>query len=293
MMLPLSRSHALGIMWLLGLLFVPAIVRAQEGAGRGLTPEDALDVRTVRIQDVSENGTWIAATVQRHRDRLGIDHERFGDPTYVAPSLNEVLVVNTRSGETHSLFDSPVIASTFSWSPDGSRLAFIVYVDNAFRLMLYDVERDELKIVDPRSNLEIASNSALEWRPDGEAVLMGFRPDGWAEESRSAYLALTEGPIVVQDSENDFLSWDAVRKASADMIIAIVTLSDGAVREIAPVAPVQQPQFSEDGSFLTYMTANRLRTSYERADGTEYEIFQVDLLLDLFLSYLPLVYNVM
>ena len=277
MILPLFQSRALGITWVLGLLFVPAIVRAQEGAARGFTPEDALDVRTVRIQDVSENGTWIAATVQRHRDRLDIDHERFGDPTYVAPSLNEVLVVNTRSGEKHSLFDSPVIASTFSWSPDGSRLAFIAHVDNAFRLMLYDVERDELKIVDPRSNLEIASNSALDWRPDGGAVLVGFRPEGWAEEARSAYRALTEGPIVVQDSENDFLSWDAVRKASADVIIAIVTLSDGAVREIVPVAPVQQPQFSEDGSFITYMAANRLRTSYERADGTEYEVFQVDL----------------
>ena len=273
----LPRSHALGTSLLLGLLLAPPMVQAQQRTGRAFTPEDALDVRTARIQDVSDDGAWVAATVQRHRDRLNVDHERFGDPTYVSPSLNEVLVVSTRTGEERSLFDNPVVARAFSWSPDGSRLAFFAHVDGAFRLMLYDVGGGRLRTVDLHANLEIASNSPLEWRPDDGAVLIGLRPKAWAEESRRAYLALTEGPIVVQDSENDFLAWDAVRKRSADMITAIVTLSDGAVREIVPEAPVQQPQFSEDGSFVTYMVATRLRTSYERAKGTEYEIFQLDL----------------
>ena len=273
----LSRSHALGISLLVGLLLAPAMVWAQERAGRAFTPEDALDVRTARIQDVSDHGAWIVATVQRHRDRLYVDHERFGDPTYVSPSLTEVLIVSTRTGEERSLFDSPVVTSAFAWSPDGSRLAFFAHVDGAFRLMLYDAGRGQLSTVDLRTNLEIASSSPLDWRPDGEAVLVGLRPEGWADESRRAYLALTEGPIVVQDSENDFLAWDAVRKRSAEVITAVVTLSDGAVRQIVPVAPVQQPQFSQDGSFVTYMVATRLRTSYERADGTEYEIFQLDL----------------
>ena len=273
----LSRSHALGTSLLVWLLLAPAMVRAQERGGRAFTPEDALDVRTARIQDVSDDGAWLVATVQRHRDRLDVDHERFGDPTYVSPSLSEVLVVSTRSGEEHSPFDSPVVARAFSWSPDGSRLAFFAHVEDAFRLMLYDAGRDQLRTVDLRTNLELASSSPLDWRPDGEAVLVGLRPEGWADESRRAYLALTEGPIVVQDSDNDFLGWDAVRKRSADVITAVVTLSDGAVRHIVPVAPVQQPQFSQDGSYVTYMVATRLRTSYERADGTEYEIFQLDL----------------
>jgi len=273
----LSRSYTLDMLVFLGLLLTTSIAQAQQSTGRAFTPEDALDVRTVRIQDVADDGVWIAATVQRHRDRLNIDHERFGDPTYVSPSSSEVIVVNARTGEERSLFADPVVASALSWSPDGSRLALFVHVADAFRLMFYDVGQERLNVVDLQTHLEIASNSPLEWRPDGEAVLVGLRPDGWAEESRNEYLALTEGPIVVQDSDGDFLSWDAVRKRSADMTTASVTLSDGAVREIVPVAPVQQPQFSEDGSFVTYMVANRLRTSYERADGTEYEIFQLDL----------------
>ena len=273
----LPRSHALVTSFLVGLTLAPPVALAQQRTGRAFTPEDALDVRTARIQDVSDDGAWIAATVQRHRDRLNVDHERFGDPTYVSPSLAEVLVVNTRTGAERSLFDSPLVARGFSWSDDSSRLAFFANVDGAFQLILYDAGQGRLTTVDLRTDLEIASNSPLDWRPDGQAVLVGLRPEGWAEDSRRAYLAMAEGPIVVQDSDNDFLAWDAVRKRSADMITATVTLSDGAVREIVPEGPVQQPQFSEDGSFVTYMVANRLKTSYERAKGTEYEIFQLDL----------------
>ncbi len=273
----LPRSRALVTSLLVGLLLAPSVALAQARTGRAFTPDDALDVRTVRIQDVSEDGSWIAATVQRHRDRLNVDHERFGDPTYVSPSLAEVLVVNTRTGEEQSLFDTPLVARAFSWSDDNSQLAFFAFVGDAFQLMLYDAGGGRLRTVDLHGELEIASNSPLDWRTDGSAVLVGLRPEGWAEESRNAYLAMAEGPIVVQDSDNDFLAWDAVRKRSADMITVAVTLSDGAVREIVPEAPVQQPQFSADGSFVTYMVANRLKTSYERAKGTEYEIFQLDL----------------
>ncbi len=273
----LPRSRALVTSFLVGLVLVPSAALAQDRTGRAFTPEDALDVRTARIQDVSEDGAWIAATVQRHRDRLNVDHERFGDPTYVSPSLAEVLVVDTRTGEERSLFDKRLVARAFSWSDDSSRLAFFAHVDDAFQLMLYDAGRDRLTTVALRTELEISSSSPLDWSPDGSAVLVGFRPEGWADESRSAYLAMAEGPIVVQDSANDFLAWDAVRKRSADMITATVTLSDGAVREIVPEAPVQQPQFSQNGSYVTYMVATRLKTSYERAKGTEYEIFQLDL----------------
>ena len=273
----LSRSHTLVTSFLVGLTLAPSVVLAQEPTGRAFTPEDALDVRTVRLQDVSDDGVWIASTVQRHRNRLDVDHERFGDPTYVSPSRVEVLVVNTRTAEQRSLFDAPLVAGGFTWSDDATRLAFLAQVEGAFRLMIYEVERGRLESVDLRTDLELASNSPVDWHPDGSAVLVGLRSAGWSEESRRAYLAMAEGPIVVQDSDNDFLAWDAVRKRSADMITAIVTLPDGGVREIVPEAPVQRPQFSADGSFITYTIANRLRTSYVRAKGTEYEIFQIDL----------------
>ena len=258
---------------LLALLLMPLSAQAQ--ATRAFTPEDALNVRTPRIQDVSEDGRWVAVTVQRHRDRLNVDHQRFGDPTYVSPSLGEVVVVDTRSGDQRSLFGAALVSRAFAWEPDGSRLAFMTYVGEAFHLMIYDAERGDLSEVRLRSDLEIASNSPLEWRPGANTVLVGVRPAGWAEASRQAYLDLAEGPIVVQESEDDFLAWDAVRNRSADMITALVSLDGGEVREILGETPIQAPRFSEDGSFVTYLAAKRLRTSYERGEGTEYEIFQL------------------
>ena len=73
-------------------------------SGRPFTTEDALDVRTVRVADVTKDGRWIAATVQTRRDRSGVDHFRYGDPTYVAPSLGELLVVVSHAGEARSVF---------------------------------------------------------------------------------------------------------------------------------------------------------------------------------------------
>ncbi|SVE55930.1 uncharacterized protein METZ01_LOCUS508784, partial [marine metagenome] len=47
--------------------------------------------------------------------------------------------------------------------------------------------------------------------------------------------------------------------------------------QILPEQPVIEPKFSQNGQFLAYTTATRLRTSYLRSQGTEYEIFKLDL----------------
>ena len=60
---------------------------AQQRPGRAFTIDDALNVRSSRIEDVSKDGRWVALTVRVRRDALGVDNARYGDPTYVAPSL--------------------------------------------------------------------------------------------------------------------------------------------------------------------------------------------------------------
>jgi len=49
------------------------------------TVDDMLDVSTVSIAALSDDGQWIAATSGSLRDRIGIDNHRFGDPTYIQP----------------------------------------------------------------------------------------------------------------------------------------------------------------------------------------------------------------
>ncbi|MDE2980284.1 MAG: prolyl oligopeptidase family serine peptidase [Gemmatimonadota bacterium] len=106
---------------------------------------------------------------------------------------------------------------------------------------------------------------------------MGLRPDGWAEEARAAFVALTEAPVIVQDSRNDFLAWDRVRNIAARQITALVSLGNGSVREIMSDAAPAGLGFSADGSYVTYSTATRTKTTYTRRDGTDYALFRLDL----------------
>jgi dipeptidyl aminopeptidase/acylaminoacyl peptidase len=80
---------------------------------------------------------------------------------------------------------------------------------------------------------------------------------------------MTEGPVVVQDSRDDFLDWDRVRNLADQETPALIRLSDGAVRELPEDVALREPRFSADGEWLTYEVARRRRTSYERAGGTE------------------------
>ena len=53
---------------------------------RPFTPEVALDVNLVSIAAVTDDGSRVAATVRTRRDRTDVDHQRFGDPTYISPA---------------------------------------------------------------------------------------------------------------------------------------------------------------------------------------------------------------
>lgn len=262
---------------LVALLAVTPPLAGQSGAGRSFTTEDALDVRAARIADVTRDGRWAVATVQTRRDRSGVDHFRFGDPTYVAPSTGELLVVDTESGAVRSLFRERVQVRVPSWSPDGSRLAFLRLQADGWRLVIHEPARDRTREVRLRTGKAVASGSPVVWSPDGTRILLTLRPEGWAAEARQAFLALTEGPVVVQDSRDDFLDWDRVRNMDRLQVPALVTVADGTVRELPETRPPGEPRFSADGGSLVYLATEPLRTSYTRADGTEYSVVRLPL----------------
>ena len=250
---------------------------------RPFTPEIALDVRGVGITAVTGDGARVAATVRTRRDRTGVDHQRYGDPTYISPTRVRLMVIDTRSGERTWVHEEPAQLRGFEWSPDGERLAYFAVEgggsggDGAYRLRIFDASTGRARTVALRTDREIASSSPLVWSPDGDEVLIGLRPDRWAAEARAAFVALTEAPVIVQDSRNEFLAWDRVRNIAARQITALVSLDDGGVREILADATPSGPTFSADGSYITYSTATRTKTSYTRRDGTEYELFRLAL----------------
>ena len=241
------------------------------------TPEVALDVSSVSIAAVTRDGSRVAATVRTRRDRTDVDHNRYGDPTYISPGSMRLMVIDTRTGTQTWVHDAPAQLRGFAWSPDGQRLAYFAVEDGEYRLRIFDAAAGTGRTVAVRTDREIASSSPLVWSPDGTRVLLGLRPDGWAGEARAAFVALTEAPVIVQDSRNDFLAWDRVRNIAARQITALVSTNDGTVEEILADVTPSDPGFAEDGSYITYATATRTKTSYTRRDGTEYELFRLGL----------------
>ena len=83
----------------LALLALPAAAFAQQAAGRPMGIDDALNIRTAQVADVSPDGRLIALTIRVRRDALLVDNARFGDPTYVAPAPAEFQLVDATTGK--------------------------------------------------------------------------------------------------------------------------------------------------------------------------------------------------
>ena len=249
------------------------LVPAQQG--NLLTPNTALDVMSGSVADATSDGRWLAVTVQSRRDRTDVDHMRFGDPTYVSPASTRVLLIETTSGDQEWLFGDPVQVRGLTWSPDDTQLGYFLMVGGQYQLRMYNIESGNTRSVSLGTTKEISSNSPLIWAPDGSSVLLSLRPEAWAEEARQAFAVMTSGPVVVQDSRNDFLAWDRVRNLASRQVAALVSVSSGSVEEILPEADVQGLRFGESGDFVTYTAVKPQKTAYERNEGTEYEILKL------------------
>ncbi|MGD8818172.1 MAG: hypothetical protein PVJ51_13375, partial [Acidobacteriota bacterium] len=268
------RTHRIVLPLLILTLALSAPAVAQQA--RRFSPEVALDVRNARIVDMTDDGSLIAVTVQTRRGRTDVDHQRYGDPTYLSPAGTRLMVIDTRSGAQTWVHEEPAQIRGFTFSPDGTRLGYFMAHDDRYELHIYDVAAASWTMPELQTNKEIASSSPLVWSPDGTKILVGLRPDGWREEASQAFWSVTEAPVIVQDSRNDFLAWDRVRNLSNRQDTALVDLSDFSVREVLTETPPQGLDFSADGSYLTYATSTPTKTSYTRRDGTEYALFRLD-----------------
>ncbi len=255
----------------------PTTMRAQQPQGRAFTLDDALTVRSARIEDVSRDGRWIALTTRLRSDAFGVDHARYGDPTYVAPSLAEFTLIDATTGKSLAILPGKVDVRGATFSRDGSRLAFFQRKDDGYTLNVVDVAAKRNRVVPLKTARAVASNSPLVWAPDGKSLLVALRPDGWAAGARASFLQLTEGSIVVQDASLPFLSWDSLRTVGSRQIPAVVTLANGAVREVVGEVDMRSPQFTADGASIVYSVATPRKTSYDNKTGTDYGVFHLQL----------------
>ena len=241
---------------------------------------DSLRAKSFSPQAITKDGRFIAGVISMRKDRLGTDHKRYRDPTYISPRPVEVVILDTESQKTHSLFKGKVQVRSLSWSPDGKTLAFFLRKGDQFYLQTYDRENRKLKEINLKTQKNIATNSFLIWMNDSASLLLVLREERWEEKSRQIFKEATVGPIIVYDSREPFLKWDVIRDQAQLQVPAKVNLKTRTVKELLPESRYSNVRLAKDDSFLTYVETFPTKTeygqNYYRQGGREYEHFQLN-----------------
>jgi dipeptidyl aminopeptidase/acylaminoacyl peptidase len=255
----------------LAALPIPAKAFQSSGPAR-FTVDDMLDAVNVSIADLSDDGRWLAATAGSLGDRIGIDNHRFGDPTYVAPSLVDVLIVETRSGQARKLFPAKTQVRGIKWSPDASRLALFVLKGGAFEPVIWERATGKFTTVRLPESKDAAENAELEWSPDGAQLLVAARNDQWRKRAAEQFQNETRGPVVVHSSKEPFLAWENLRRMSVLRSLYGYDLRRGQAREILPEIKLSSYDLSQDGAFITYSEDITKKTDYDVIGGAENQV---------------------
>jgi dipeptidyl aminopeptidase/acylaminoacyl peptidase len=253
----------------------PAHVRAEQGPSQGaaeFTVDDMLDIVNASISDLSRDGRFVAIAESSLRDRIGIDNSRFGDPTYVAPSLSLILVLDTQTGRSQRLFPDRKQVHGLKWSPDGSRLAFLTLNGGTFEPTIWDRASGKLSPVPVPKGKDVSDNAVLQWTPDGKLLLFSLNTDEWRKEAAERFKYETRGPIVDHSSKEPFLAWLDLRRMSALRSIAAHELQTGTTRELVPETRVNSYEVPDEASFLTYYKDITKKTDYDVIGGTDSQV---------------------
>ncbi|MBS3819031.1 S9 family peptidase [bacterium] len=234
------------------------------------TIDDYFQVRSMRVADMSEDGTWLACTLRTRADRLPRNNYRYGDPTYVAPFQMKVMVINTQTGKNQEVFNRKKQVRGLTWSPDGKKLAFFHKKEKNYHLTLWKRETGELETLDIPH--KIASDSYLNWSPDGEKLYFAVRSSDWREKTSEMFQSATKGPIIIHDSEKPFLMWEKIRRRSLLKVPVVWDREEGVLNRMLPEIPLVSLQFSKDGTFLVYEKDVTEETSYKVIFGKRKEL---------------------
>ncbi len=262
---------SLAIAFVLALTSLPLQVSAQAGSS-AFTVDDLLDVANVNLADLSDDGRWLAATSGTLRDRIGIDNHRFGDPTYIAPALVDVWLIDTQSAGSQKLFRDKRQVRGLRWSPDGNRLALFVLKGDVFEPTIWERASGKMVSVTLPPGKQPADNAELEWSRDGSQLLLALRNDAWRQKAAERFAYETTGPVVVHSSKEPFLAWEDLRRMSALRSLAAYDVRTAQIRELLPETKLGSYDLSEDGSFITYSEDITKKTDYDVIGGTENQI---------------------
>ncbi len=257
--------------WIATLTLIPSFVSTAQNQ-QAFTVDDLLDVTNVSVADISDDGRWIAATSASLRDRIGIDNSRFGDPTYFAPSNTDVLVIDAQTGKPQKLLKEKRQVRQMKWSPDGNRLAMLVFNGEQFEPAIWERASAKLQPIKLPESKMVAGNTELTWTPAGDQLLLTLRPAEWRKQAHERFLAETKATVVVHSTKEPFLAWEDMRRMAALRSLAAYDAKSGETREVVAQTKLNSYDLSEDGSLLTYQEDITKKTDYDVIFGSENQV---------------------
>jgi dipeptidyl aminopeptidase/acylaminoacyl peptidase len=263
-----SRKFGFGLVLFLMILThpLPSQIKAP------FTIDDYFSVVSMSLGDMTKDGKWLACTVSTRMDSLPRDNYRYGDPTYVSPFKNDLVVINTETGQQKKLFPEKQQLRSLIWSPDGQSLAFFLFEEGEYRLAVWHRLSGKIEKINTSEHGPIDSSSHLFWSEDGKSLHFALRTENWLQKSKERFDYATQAPIIVQDSENPFLLWDEVRRRGNLKIPASWDLKAKKLTKILPETQLLSVRLTEDGKYFIFERDVTEKTSYDVISGTSNQL---------------------
>src|SRR5262245_25823338 len=269
------RRARLAALVLIALAAAPAWAQQSTPLER-LLDRFVLDSAVVNAGDLSADGRWLAGTTISTRNRIGIDNTRFQDPTYIAPSMTDVWVVDTSTGATRKIFTQKRQVRAMKWSPDGSRLALLVLNGGLFEPMIWDRATGAIRAVPLPTGTEAADNAEFEWSPTGAELFFSARAKVWRMETRQRFDEETGATSVrIHTSTEPILAWEDLRRSEFVRSVVAFDVAAGRSRDIVPQTRISSYRLLEDGSAFTYSEDITKKTDYDTIFGIENQVLTV------------------
>jgi hypothetical protein len=251
---------------LLSLLFAASVVATPADS---LSARDLLDVATATVADLSDDGRWIALTTSRRRDALGIVAARDGDPSYLRVVPVELYAVDARTLERRAVFAGKRPVRAMTWSPDGTRLAYLEVVDDRSRIVVWERATGRSTVSRLAPGAYVAENSELRWNGAGTQLLFALRTESWRTQVQERFATIVRGPVTHLGSpeQEPFLPWEALRRESARREIATWTPATQRVETLIPEGMIGAWSVSPDGAVRVWNDDITKKTDYETIMG--------------------------
>ena len=252
-----------------------ASVAAQPPA-RAVTPvftaDDALEINSATIADMSDDGRWLAFTQSVRKDGYGNDYRHDGDPTYVHPTPVRLWSVDARTGQRQAVFPDKKAVRGMRWSPDGSQLAMLVWNGDVFEPAVWNRATGKLTPLKLPAGKYVAETSDIRWNGAGSQVVFAVHTAAWRQKAHDTFTQITAGPVFVQNSKDPFLAWDDLRRMANRRSIGSIDVKAGTFKELVPEAMITSYTLADDGTVIAYTEDQTKKTDYD-GNGNDGRLF--------------------